>query len=124
MRATLIAMLTAAAAAAGAGDAAAQQAEDRAAPAAIEVAKLGGIRDWRATGSPDALLVEGRNGRWYRATFMNDCPQIHFSNELAFVTDPTGDLTAFSSVIADGRRCYFESFERTSAPGTAEAMRD
>lgn len=85
-------------------------------PAVIEFASLGGIRDWRPAGSANAILIEGRNGRWYRASFMNNCPQIHYSETLAFVTDPTGDLTQFSSVLAGDQRCYFKTFERTNAP--------
>jgi hypothetical protein len=34
--------------------------------AVIRFADLGGIEDWRADGD-DAILIEGRNDRWYRA---------------------------------------------------------
>lgn len=85
-------------------------------PAVIHFASVGGIRDWRVADDGDALLIEGRNGLWYRATFFNYCPEIRFQEALAFVTDATGDLTKFSSVIADGTQCYFKSFERTSDP--------
>lgn len=84
--------------------------------AVIELANLGGIRDWRPAGSADAILIEGRNGQWYRATFMNHCPQINFHDTLGFVTDATGDLTRFSSVMAGDQRCYFRTFERTAPP--------
>ena len=95
-----------------------EQSADR---AVIEFANLGGIRDWRPAGSADAILIEGRNGQWYRATFMNHCPQINFHESLGFVTDATGDLTRFSSIVAGDQRCYFKTFERTTAP---DEMRD
>lgn len=85
-------------------------------PAVIHFAAVGGIRDWRAVDNGDAILIEGRNGMWYRATFFNYCPQVQYRETLAFVTDSTGDLTGFSSVLAGDRRCYFKTLERTNDP--------
>jgi hypothetical protein len=84
--------------------------------AVIHFADLGGIENWRPAEDGDAILIEGRNGNWYRATFLGVCPEVHFETAIAFVTDVTGDLDRFGSIIADGRRCYFETFERTSPP--------
>lgn len=78
----------------------------------------GGIQDWRpdTSGSVDAILVEGRNGNWYRATFWAPCPEINYVPDVAFVTDTLGDLDRFTSIIADGDRCHFKTFEQTDAP--------
>lgn len=83
--------------------------------AVLHFADLGGIRNWRADGK-DAILVEGRRGQWYRATFFGPCPEIRFATTIAFVTDTTGDLDKFSSIVARGDRCYFRSFERIPDP--------
>ena len=78
----------------------------------------GGIRDWRPAhgNDSDAILIEGRNNEWYRATFWAPCPEIHFTPKIGFVTDALGDLDQFTSIIADGTRCYFRTFERTTKP--------
>ena len=85
--------------------------------AVIHFAELDGIRDWRAAGTDsDAMLIEGRNGQWYRATFWAPCPEIHFAPAVAFVTDTNGDLDRFTSIIADGARCYFKTFDKSGDP--------
>ena len=85
--------------------------------AVLHFADLTGVQDWRpASDDSDAMLIQGRNGHWYRATFWAPCPEIHFVQGVAFVTDTRGDLDRFTSIIADGARCYFKTFERTSEP--------
>lgn len=83
--------------------------------AVIHFADLGGIRDWRADGS-DAILIEGLNGRWYRATFFGPCIGLRFQESIGFVTDPGGSLDRFGSILVDGQRCWFRTFERIPAP--------
>ena len=82
---------------------------------AIHFADLGGIKDWRS-GRDGELLIEGRNGNWYRATFFGPCYELKFVDTIAFVTDSSGDLDRFSSVLVDGHRCWFRSFEPTIKP--------
>ena len=85
--------------------------------AELDFADLGGIENWRAAEDGDALLIEGRNDQWYRATFWGPCPEINFAQTLGFVTSrPTGNLDRFSSILVDGVRCNFRTFERTSPP--------
>lgn len=92
--------------------------------AVLRFADIGGIRDWQAAENGDSLLIEGRNRQWYRATFWGSCPEINFSTTIGFVTSqPTGDLDGFSSVIAEGRRCFFRTFEETAAPGEGRQSR-
>ncbi len=86
--------------------------------AVMHFADLNGIRNWRPAGDDDAdaILIEGRNGQWFRATFWAPCPEIHFVQAVGFVTDTVGDLDRFTSIVADGKRCFFKTFERTSDP--------
>ena len=85
--------------------------EDSARPAVIDFVSLGGIEDWRAEGA-DAMLIRGRNGSWYRARFFGPCIGLRFRESVAFVTDGTDRLDRFSSVLVDGERCWFRSFEK------------
>jgi hypothetical protein len=111
---TLIAVATAALAATPAGGLTAAAGSQQ---AVIHFADLTGVRDWRPVAdSSDAMLIHGRNGKWYRATFWAPCPEIRFVQTVAFVTDTLGDLDRFTSIIADGTRCYFKTFEQTSEP--------
>jgi hypothetical protein len=88
------------------------QAEER---TVMNFADMGGIRNWRP-GANDSLLIEGRNGKWFRASFWGPCYDLKFVSAIAFVTEPTGELDKFSSVLVDGQRCWFRSFEKTTAP--------
>lgn len=84
----------------------------------MHFADLGGIKNWRPVdGKTDGLLIEGRNDHWYRATFWAPCPEVHYALAIAFVTEPDGSLDQFGSVLVDGDRCHFKTFERTEAPG-------
>jgi hypothetical protein len=86
--------------------------------AVLRFADLNGIKDWRPDKSTDAdaILIEGRNGDWYRATFSAPCPEVRFAPGVAFETDPLGNLDRFTSIIVEGRRCSFKTFERTADP--------
>ena len=79
--------------------------------ASIDFVSLGGIDDWRAQGD-DAMLIKGLNGSWYRAEFSMPCSGIKFRERVAFVTDGSDRLDKFSSVLVDGQRCWFRSFEK------------
>jgi hypothetical protein len=86
--------------------------------AVLHFAGLNGIKDWRPDESADAdaILIEGRNGDWYRATFYAPCPEARYSPGVAFVTDTFGNLDRFTSIMVEGRRCNFKTFERTGDP--------
>jgi hypothetical protein len=81
----------------------------------IPFADIGNIRDWHAE-SADELYIEAMNRQWYRATFWAPCHSLPFAIGIAFVTEPNGSLNAYSSVLVDGERCWFRSFERAEAP--------
>ncbi len=88
--------------------------------AVLRFADLGGIRDWRSVDNGKAVLIEGRHGQWYRATFFGSCTSLPFANTIAFATDATGDLDKFSSIVTRNERCYFRTFERVPAPDGEE----
>ena len=92
-------------------------AQDR---AVIRFADYGGIENWRA-GRDGSLLIEARNGNWYRATFHGSCHDLKFAQRIGFVTDVVGNLDKFSSILVDGRRCWFRTFEQVPDP---DAKRD
>jgi hypothetical protein len=87
--------------------------------AVLHFADMNGVKDWRPTKGPDgedAILIEGRNGNWYRATFFAACPEVKFAPAVSFVTDTLGNLDEFTSIMVEGRRCDFKTFERTGDP--------
>ena len=92
------------------------QAETR---AVIRFADLGGIKDWRPDGS-EAIFIEGRNDRWFRATFFGRCHGLRFTDTIAFITEVGGHLDKFSSIWVDGQRCHFKSFYRVSGPDSRD----
>ena len=81
----------------------------------IPFATLGNIRDWHAD-DVEGLYVQAMNRDWYRATFWAPCRALPFAIGIAFVTEPNGQLDAFSSILVDGERCWFKTFEPSEAP--------
>ncbi len=81
----------------------------------IPFANLGNIRNWRSDRANE-LYVESQNRKWYRITFWSPCEQLPFAIRIAFVTDTLGSLDKFSSILVDGERCWFKSFEPMSGP--------
>lgn len=78
----------------------------------------GSIRDWEADGDR-AILIQAANGDWYRAEFFAPCVGLRFSQAVGFVTNSLGNLDEASSILVDGERCWFRSFERTTDPDEA-----
>ncbi|WP_405228245.1 DUF6491 family protein [Lentisalinibacter sediminis] len=88
--------------------------------AVLHFADLGGLRNWRSVENGRAILIEGRRGQWYRATFFSPCTSLPFASTIAFATDTTGDLDKFSSILTRNERCYFRTFERLPDPDEEE----
>jgi len=84
-------------------------------PARIPFADIGNIRDWRA-GSANELYIESMDRDWYKTTFLAPCAALPFATAIAFVTEPNGDLNSFSSVLVEGERCWFKTFEKSAPP--------
>lgn len=95
-------------------------AEERQRPATIPFVDLGGIDDWRPVGT-EGILIEARNGKWYKATFFAPCINLSHSIAVGFVTDPGGSLDRFSSIIVEGERCHFKSLEEVPAAEMLES---
>jgi hypothetical protein len=89
---------------------------------AIPFADLGNIHDWHAD-SADELYIEAANRKWYRTTFWSPCNPLPFASTIAFVTEPTGELDKYSSILVEGERCWFKTFEQTTAPVGADRDR-
>lgn len=82
---------------------------------AIPFADLGNIRDWHAD-NHDEMFVQAMNRDWYRITFWAPCNELPFAIGVAFVTDSMGSLDKYSSILVNGERCYFRSFEKSAPP--------
>jgi hypothetical protein len=105
---TLLSLCAATALTAAGASAAAQR-------TSIPFADIGNIRDWQAM-SAEELYVQAMNRNWYRASFWAPCHSLPFAVGIAFVTEPNGQLDSFSSILVDGERCWFKTFERSEAP--------
>lgn len=81
----------------------------------IPFADIGNIRDWQAS-TADELYVQAMNRTWYRATFWAPCQALPFATGVAFVTESNGALDTFSSILVEGERCWFKTFEKAEAP--------
>jgi hypothetical protein len=91
--------------------------DDRPQRAGIPFADLGGIRSWRPDGDR-GIYVQGRRGQWYYAEFFAPCTGLLFNDRIAFLTDTgTTRLDRFSSILVDGERCHFRTFEAVDEPG-------
>jgi hypothetical protein len=87
-------------------------------PTRIPFADIGNIRDWRAGGANE-LYIQSMDRDWYKTTFLAPCAALPFATAIAFVTEPNGELNSFSSVLVEGERCWFKTFEKSNAPPTA-----
>lgn len=86
----------------------------------IHFIQYGGVRDWRAL-NDDAIYIEGRNGRWYEATFFGPCSGLRFADRVGFVADAGGTLDRFGSIVvrAPGfglTECHFRTFKEVAEP--------
>jgi hypothetical protein len=90
--------------------AAAQQEEAR-----IPFANSGGIRDWR-TYERDAIYIQGRDRKWYKATLMSPAFDLPFTQAIGFDTGPTDTFDKFSTVIVRGQRYAVTSLVKVDGP--------
>lgn len=91
--------------------------------ARIPFASSTGIRSWRVL--PDeSLLIEGRQGKSYRATFFGSCPDIRTAQTVGFITDATGALDRYGSVVVrvaggGARRCRLSTLDEVAPSADA-----
>lgn len=82
---------------------------------AIHFADIGNVWTWTAD-NPNEMYIQSNNMKWYRVTFWAPCLRLPYAIRVAFVTEPNGDLNAFSSVLVHGERCWFRTFEQSEGP--------
>ncbi|HEV7714731.1 MAG TPA: DUF6491 family protein [Steroidobacteraceae bacterium] len=84
--------------------------------ATIPFANYGGIRDW----TPDrerGLWIQGRNRKWYYASFMGSCTGLNFATALAFDTRGQTSFDRWATVIVPHYgRCAIKSFTASEGP--------
>ena len=86
--------------------------------ASIPFVDFQGIKSWerRQDGS---LVLEGRNGRFYHATFFSPCTELAFSGTtIAINTGPLDSADRFSSIIVNGRTCQFSTLDEVIDPNS------
>lgn len=84
--------------------------------ASIPFVSLGGIKSWSAR-EDGSLLIEGTTGRFYRATFMNNCSDLKFAGTgIAITSDAAGATDRFSRVLVNGRSCPFATLDEVIDP--------
>jgi hypothetical protein len=102
----------------------AEQAEAAGADIGIPFVNHGGIRDWRADGR-DAIYLQDRRDRWYRATLMTSCTDLPFAETIGFETRGPDTFDRFSSIVVRGQRCPVETLTRSDPPpGKAKQAKD
>jgi hypothetical protein len=83
--------------------------------ARIAFANSGGIRDWR-TYERDAIYIQGRDRKWYKATLMSPAFDLPYAQAIGFDTGPTDTFDKFSSVIVRGQRYAVTSLIKIDGP--------
>jgi hypothetical protein len=88
--------------------------------AVIHFVDYGGIRNWRAD-NDQSLLIEAENGNWYKATFFGPCIGLRFANTIGFVSDASGSVDKFSSIVVRepahmAMECHFREFSQLPGP--------
>lgn len=81
----------------------------------IPFVNYGNIQNWRAV-DHKAILIASAANHWYKATFFTPCLDLPSALTVGFVTDPSGTLDKFSSILVDGHRCWFKTLEKVAAP--------
>jgi hypothetical protein len=89
--------------------------EDARLQISIPFANHGGIRDWRVENN-QTLLIEGVGGHWYRAKLMSPAIDLPFADRIGFISEPSGALDKFSTVVVRGRRYPIISLTAAEPP--------
>ncbi len=62
------------------------------------------------------IWIADLRGRWFYASFIQPCQRLPDVNTIGFDTSPLNRLDKNSAIVADGERCRFATFERSTAP--------
>jgi hypothetical protein len=70
---------------------------------------------------PRSLLIEGGDGKWYRATLRDYCRrQLPWEQAIGLDTGPLDRFDKFSTVIVDGVSCQVVAVDQIEDPDAAE----
>ena len=68
-------------------------------------------------GKDKSLIIQGVNGRWYRAKLSQPCASaLPWKENIAIDAQPENQMDKFSNVIVDGNSCPLRSFEEIQNP--------
>jgi hypothetical protein len=62
------------------------------------------------------VYIQGYTGQWYYARVRGDCPRLNRWSRLRFNPSPGGDFDRYSSIRADGWRCFIDSVVEAEGP--------
>lgn len=76
---------------------------------------VGKIAEWFV---PDdmTLFIHDTGNQWFKASFFGPCPKLSMTKTLFFAPEASGYLDHTSTVVVDGERCPFASFNRSHPP--------
>ena len=81
----------------------------------IPFARKGSIINW-VVEDESTLLLQDRQGSWYRAKLLTPSTYLAFTSSLSFATGPSGTLEALDSVIVRGQKFPIVSLTRIDPP--------
>jgi hypothetical protein len=93
----------------------AADAPDAAAEARIPFANYGGIYNWQAV-NDKTLLIERQDGKWFKATLLNSCFRLPFTERVGFESNPDGSFDKFSSIQVGSQKCQVVSLVESAPP--------
>ena len=85
--------------------------EPRSERAYIAFADHGGVRNWRAE-DRDTIYFQDRHKQWYKAELASPSSDLPFALAIGIDSGSGGRLDRWSSIVVDGQRHHFLSFEK------------
>ena len=84
-------------------------------PASIPFIDIQGLNDFRPDGD-NAVYLQDRSWKWYRATLMAPCTALSFATTIAVKTRGSGSLDKFGSLLVEGQDCRIEELLTSGPP--------
>jgi hypothetical protein len=81
----------------------------------IPFVNFGGVRNFHADGR-DAVYLQDRSRRWYRATLIGPCLGLPFANAIGIDSRGSTVVDRFATLIVEGDRCKIDSLTRSDGP--------
>lgn len=85
---------------------------------AVPEAKVRNMADYiEAVPDPQrGVYIQAYTGQWYYARVRGNCPRLTRNASLRFNPSPSGDFDRYSSIRADGWRCFVASVIESDGP--------